>query len=233
MTTTKKILVSTYYHRSHTKSTICLEFSALKIRINKTLILDLDETLVHSVKDSIPDPDIVLKVNFEGTNELINVKIRPGAIDFLRKISKYYEVVIFTASVANYADKLVDILDVEKYTFYKLFREHCTYNGNYLKDISKLGRDLKDCIIVDNLPTSFSYQPENGLPILSWYDDQNDIELDKLYPLLLMLSKVSDVRPYVSKIVVANKISYDRVEKIFSRKTEHAPIIKALRKLRQ
>jgi Dullard-like phosphatase family protein len=124
----------------------------------KTLILDLDETLVHSAKrlpDGRPpcsDPDIVLSVSFEGQNEEIFVKIRPGAIDFLRKITKFYEVAVFTASVANYADKLIDILDVSKYGFYKFFREHCTYDNNYVKDLSKLGRDLKDCVMVDNLP---------------------------------------------------------------------------------
>lgn len=118
----------------------------------KTLILDLDETLVHSSFEVCPDADIVLNVNFDGVENKIYVKVRPGAVDFLWKITKFYEVVIFTASVANYADPLVDKLDKANYSFYKLFREHCTYTGNYIKDISKLGRDLRDCIIVDNLP---------------------------------------------------------------------------------
>ena len=103
----------------------------------KTLVLDLDETLVHSTFDKWSDPDITLTVNFEGKENNIYVKIRPGAINFLQRIHKYYEVVIFTASVANYADPLIDILDVDKYSFFKLFREHCTYNGNYVKDLSK------------------------------------------------------------------------------------------------
>jgi len=142
---------------------------------------------VHSSFEEINDPDIILSVNFEGKQSKIYVKIRPGAIDFLRKICKYYEVAIFTASVANYADPLVDKLDFSKYGFYKLFREHWTYNGNYTKDLSKLGREMKDWIIVDNLSKSYWLQPDNGLPILSWYDDQNDMELDKLYQLLKLL----------------------------------------------
>ena len=187
----------------------------------KTLVLDLDETLVHSTFDQCLDSDITIPVNFEGRDSNIYVKIRPGAINFLQRIHKYYEVVIFTASVANYADPLVDVLDVDKYSFYKLFREHCTYNGNYLKDLSKLGRDLKDWIIVDNLPKSYSLQPENGLPISSWYDDQTDMELDKLYRVLIMLARVKDVRKYINKIVVNDKIDYTIVSKIFQKWKEH------------
>jgi carboxy-terminal domain RNA polymerase II polypeptide A small phosphatase len=95
-----------------------------KDRTKKTLILDLDETLVHSQFEKHPSPDIVLPVIFEGKQNHIYIKVRPGAIDFLRKINKFFEVVIFTASVANYADPLIDILDVDGYEFYKLFREH-------------------------------------------------------------------------------------------------------------
>ena len=194
----------------------------------KTLILDLDETLVHSTFDRCQDSDLVLPVNFEGNDSNIYVKIRPGAINFLQRIHKYYEVVIFTASVANYADPLIDMLDVDKYWFYKLFREHWTYNGNYVKDISKLGRDLKDWIIVDNLPKSYSLQPENGLPISSWYDNQMDMELDKLYRLLVMLSKVKDVRKYISKVVIDDRINYSQVTKIFQRWKEQSSNIKIL-----
>ena len=194
----------------------------------KTLVLDLDETLVHSTFDKWIDPDITLTVNFEGKDNNIYVKIRPGAINFLQRIYKYYEVVIFTASVANYADPLVDIIDVDKYSFFKLFREHCTYNGNYIKDLSKIGRDLKDWIIVDNLSKCYSFQPENGLPISSWNDNQNDMELDKLYRLLIMLSKSKNVRKYISKIVSDDHISYSRVMKIFKKWKEHSPNLRIL-----
>ena len=44
----------------------------------------------------------------------------------------------------------------------------------YIKDLKKLGRDLKDIIIVDNSPLSYSFNQENGLPILAWFDDKND-----------------------------------------------------------
>lgn len=88
-----------------------------------------------------------------------------------------------------------------------LFREHCTYKSNsYVKDLARMGRDLKDLIIVDNLPHSYRFQEDNGIPISSWYDDQEDRELECLADLLRNLSKVEDVRPYIRKIVNNEKI---------------------------
>jgi hypothetical protein len=67
-------------------------------------------------------------------------------------------------------------------------------------------------------------QPENGLPISSWYDDPTDIELDKLYPLLVILSKVKDVRPYIKRLVKKDKILYDRAAKLLLKKKEKASL---------
>lgn len=106
------------------KTSLLPRIQRIRDRGKKTLILDLDETLVHSTFDKCNDADIELPVSFDGTDSMVFVKIRPRVIDFLRKITKYYEVVIFTASVANYADPLIDLLDLNKYGFYKLFREH-------------------------------------------------------------------------------------------------------------
>ena len=69
---------------------------------------------------------------------------------------KYYELVIFTASLAKYADPLVDIIDPEKHCAYKLFREHCTFMNNaFVKDLTKLGRNMQDVLIVDNSPVAY------------------------------------------------------------------------------
>ena len=100
-------------------------------------------------------------------------------------MAKCYEVVIFTASLSKYANPLMDILDQNNVAPQRLFREHCSfYNGMFVKDMSKLGRPMKDSIIIDNSPTSYLLQPENGMPILSWYDDKKD---DKLYELIPVL----------------------------------------------
>ena len=95
----------------------------------------------------------------------------------------------------------MDILDEEKSVSTRLFREHCTfYQGMYVKDLSELGRDLRAVIIVDNSPTAYLFQPDNALPISSWYDDKDDRSLFDYIPFLIELSKVDDVRPILKQL---------------------------------
>ena len=182
----------------------------------KTLVLDLDETLVHSqfFEFSIPS-DITIKIEIEQEIYDIHVLVRPGVEKFIEIMKDYFEIIIFTASISKYADILMNIIDPNNYCPYRLFREHCSYiNNNYVKDLTKLGRNLKDIIIVDNSPLSYSFHPNNGLPILSWFDDYNDFELEKITPILIFLSMVDDVREYIPKLVKNNEISYIDAEKI-------------------
>ena len=179
----------------------------------KTLVLDLDETLVHS--QFLPFPiksDAILKINIQEQVQDIHVLIRPGVQTFLQRLSKLYEIVIFTASVSKYADPLLDLLDKDNYCSFRLFREHCTMIGvTFVKDLNKLGRDLKDVIIVDNSPLSYSFNKENGIPILTWFSDKNDKELLNLIPILEFLSCVNDVRDYIKDFVINDIISYENV----------------------
>jgi len=114
-------------------------------------VLDLDETLVHSgFKQFERGSDIVLKIELEGRVHDIQVLVRPGVEEFLDKMTKIYELVVFTASLSKYAEPLVDRLDPKQYCFFRLFREHCTMvNGAFVKDLKRLDRDLKDVIILD------------------------------------------------------------------------------------
>ena len=176
----------------------------------KTLVLDLDETLVHSqfLPFSIQS-DVILKIDIENQIHDIHVLIRPGVQTFLKRLSKLYEIVIFTASVSKYADPLLDILDKDNNCSFRLFREHCSMMGmTYIKDLNKLGRNLKDVIIVDNSPLSYTFNKENGIPILTWFNDKNDKELDYLLPILEFLSLVDDVRIYIKDIVINDTINY-------------------------
>lgn len=120
---------------------------------------------------------------------------------------KHYEVVIFTASLSKYADPLVDIIDPEKICSYKLFREHCTWlNNAYVKDMTRLGRQMTDIIIVDNSPVAYMLQPENAMPILSWYDEPNDRQLSRIAILLERLAYEPDVRKVIRKIINNSEI---------------------------
>ena len=184
----------------------------------KTLILDLDETLVHSSFTPFEKNDIILEVDFEGIMYNIYVLVRPFAKEFIINVSKYFEVVIFTASIPKYASPLLDILDKQKNIKHRLYREQCTFiNGLYIKDLKRLNRPLKDLIIVDNSPLAFAFNEENGLPIKTWYDDYSDNELQKILPLIIFLSNVNDVRTHIINFVDDNEIKYteanDLIEK--------------------
>ncbi|KAK0731271.1 NLI interacting factor-like phosphatase-domain-containing protein [Lasiosphaeris hirsuta] len=95
-----------------------------------------------------------------------------------------------------YGDPLLDQLDIHKVVHHRLFRESCyNHQGNYVKDLSQVGRDLKDTIIIDNSPTSYIFHPQHAVPISSWFSDAHDNELLDLIPVLedLAGSNVQDV----------------------------------------
>jgi len=162
----------------------------------KCLVLDLDETLVHSSFKPIPKPDFIIPVEIDRVVHHVYVLKRPYVDEFLLRASKHYEIVIFTASLSKYADPLLDKLDVHNVIEHRLFRESCVIEGTaYVKDLRKLNRKLKNTIIVDNSPPSYLFQPANAVPIASWFDDQSDTQLLDFCPVIETTMKdVSDVR---------------------------------------
>ena len=211
----KSSFTPTNHSSLYQEDTFLLPQKSPEFTDKKTLILDLDETLVHSSFTPFEKNDIVLNVDFDGIMYNIYVLVRPGAKDFLKNISKYFEVVTFTASLPNYASPLLDILDTEHNIKYRLYREHCTFlNGIYIKDLKRLNRNIKDLIIVDNSPLAYAFHSENGLPIKTWYNDPSDVELTKISKLLEFLSKAKDVRNYIKKFVKDNEIKYDEAMNI-------------------
>ena len=188
----------------------------------KTLVLDLDETLVHSQFQPFEvQSDITLTIELDNEIHDIYILVRPGVKQFLEAMSKIYEIVIFTASVSQYADPLIDIIDKENNCQYRLFRNHCTQiNEIFVKELKNLGRELKDVIILDNSPMSYFLNPENGLPISSWFQDKNDRELFNIIPLLEFLSRVPDVRNYINAFIIDDQISYKNAQNVIKKYNE-------------
>lgn len=173
----------------------------------KTLVLDLDETLVHSSFQPVALAAFVIPVEIESLVYEIYVAKRPGVDEFLNFCTELYEVVIFTASVGKYAGPLLDKIDPERRCPWRLYRDSCLlWQGNYIKDLSKLGRDLKDVLIVDNSPASSILQPDNAIPIRSWFDDQSDRELYELMPILRALSRVDDIQAVMRRTATCESI---------------------------
>ena len=162
-----------------------------------TLVLDLDETLVHYIEEE----------------NRAYVQVRPYADYFLSEMGKYFEIVIFTAAAEDYADIVLNELDKNNSIKFKLYRKHTEQiNGIFIKDLSKLGRDISKIIIIDNNKDNFSLQPENGLHICSFLGDQNDDELYSLSEDLMKIvnSKKNDIRPLIKQIDNIMKNRYEK-----------------------
>ncbi|KAL0478961.1 hypothetical protein AKO1_007875 [Acrasis kona] len=166
-----------------------------------TLVLDLDETLVHSSLEIQKQYDRLLHVEMDGNLFDVYVKFRPYLFQFLQEVSKLYEIIVFTSSIESYADKLLDILDPEKCIFHhRIFRDACIQHGRYfIKNLDVLNRDLSRTIIVDDSPRSYFYHKSNGIHIKGYFGDSpSDNELEKLVPLLRHLLSAKDVRLEIS-----------------------------------
>lgn len=168
-----------------------------------TLVLDLDETLVHCSRGENrgcpratlgclnSTPDLIVKFD-DGPTGCGNVYFRPYVRYFLEMCARDFEVVLFTASQQAYADKVIQCLDpLGCLIDYSLYRHHCTeHRGAYFKDLALLGRQLNQCILVDNSPISVAVNADHGVLCRSWYGDRDDKELMSLLDLLQTLLEV-------------------------------------------
>ena len=153
-----------------------------------TLVLDLDETLVH----------------FFFTPSGGTFLIRPYCFKFLEDMSKIFEVAIFTAATKDYADSILDVIDPNKKLInHRLYRHHTTIcDITFAKDLTKIGRNLNRCLIIDNLADNFKLQPNNGIQCGTWIDDMKDTQLNDLDIILTQIieKKPQDIKPIIKKL---------------------------------
>jgi CTD nuclear envelope phosphatase 1 len=152
----------------------------------KTLILDLDETLIHSMsKGGRMSTGHMVEVRLNAASLGMNsgqgnvgqhpilywVNKRPYCDEFLRRVCKWFNLVIFTASVQEYADPVIDWLEQERKFFSaRYYRQHCTFRqGAYIKDLSSVEPDLSNVMILDNSPLSYLFhEGKKRKPYVLW-----------------------------------------------------------------
>lgn len=180
------------------------EINKRKYTINLTpgkrlMILDLDETLIHTDFDyKFSKHDAYLNFTTQDNMEsILPLILRPNLIDFLEYSIMHFDIAIFTASCQEYADTITKFLDPEKKYFkHVLSRDWCVaYKNLHLKFIEIFNIDLKDCIIIDNSLFSFAYNLSNGILVTSFYNDMDDEDLKSLIDLIQkVLLEASDCR---------------------------------------
>lgn len=182
--------------------------SQIDPQFRRTLVLDLDETLVHCRAEGESDcqsvPDFKLQLENQNCGQTdIQGFFRPYCKEFISELSKLYEIVIFTAASEEYANKVIDYIDPQgEYISHRLFRNSCVEkSGLHIKDLRVLlDRDLKDVIFVDNFIYSYAFHLENGVPILPYFGSKDDYQLQDLSKLLqrfAMIDKSVDMRQVI------------------------------------
>mmetsp|Transcript_6932 Transcript_6932/g.12489 ORF Transcript_6932/g.12489 Transcript_6932/m.12489 type:complete len:435 (+) Transcript_6932:143-1447(+) len=152
----------------------------------KTLVLDLDDTLIHSTWSRQSGWKIAK---------------RPGLEAFLAYMSSFYEIVVFTSGLNSYADPILDRLDPNGYIMHRLYRDATKYeNGQHVYDLSKLNRDLSNVILLDSHADHAKDQPDNLLLVKAWKNDPKDRSLLELIPFLesVVRDDIKDIRPVLS-----------------------------------
>lgn len=161
-------------------------------KCKRCLVLDLDECLVHAEREKPGCYDFDIDVHIGPRTFQVYVTKRPGLELFLENASKHFELILFSASMKEYCEAVLKSIDPHKLVSYCLSRKECTeYEGLYVKDLSRLGRPLRDVILLDDNPKAYLFQPENALPINSWYDDMEDTDLESVSTILAVVTKSS------------------------------------------
>jgi len=176
-------------------------------RHTSLLVLDMDETLIHSSGTKTPEYDMLVMAGDNLEHE-VYVKKRPYVDAFLQLCSKFAIIFVYTASNQNYADPVLDRLDIHSVVSKRFYKPDCLrYNGGrcYDKPLLRMGHPLESTILVDNSPDSWRSDPRNAIRVSSWFDNPYDTYLRDLIPILeTFFLHCNDVR----EVLNANRRSF-------------------------
>lgn len=193
----------------------CYTLPETEQKHKKTLILDLDETLIHANFDhNIKNKGKLLEFTNDKAIYTFELFIRPGLNEFLQKMSEMFELFVFTASKKEYADSVLDYIDPgRKYIKHCFYREDCIgiKDKIFIKDLRIFtNRRLEDIVMLDNSMYSFVNQLSNGVLINSFYDNEQDTELYNVMGYLeKYIANTEDVRVANNQIFGFNEILND------------------------
>lgn len=187
---TSNIFQTIYYTCSHSLNSI---LSLIFTTSNSKNYLKYNETK--------PDFNLPLIMQRKRINFL--VRKRPHVDYFLRQVSKWYDLVIFTASLELYGSAVCDVLEKDSNVKFRkrFYRQHCIQEGtqSYTKDLTVVSQDLANVLILDNSPGAYRLFPDNAIPIKSFVGSANDDYLLGILPMLDCLRFCSDVRNILSR----------------------------------
>jgi len=175
------VLASTYIKEKQNFTPALVPYIHVENKKKYSLVIDLDETLIHFTVNN--------NANEEGV-----LKLRPGVFSFLEKVGKFYEIILFTEASEAYTKLMMEAFNNnknKKYFDYKLYRQHCIIvEQDFIKDLSRIGRPLDKTIIIDNIAQNFKMQKKNGILIKPFLgEDQNDQALIDLIPILINIAR--------------------------------------------
>ena len=175
---------------------------------NYTLVLDITNTLIN-IKYANPQGQILIP------------NLRPGIFSFLNSVKPLYELVAFSSETREFSDVILNEIEKNKKFFdFKLYKDHCTlYKNRFVKDITKLGRDIRKIIIVDDDENNFVLNKENGIKIKPFLGEENnnDTSLFELKKILILFERMGldDVRKGIKSYEkdIKDKISMNNLGK--------------------
>jgi RNA polymerase II subunit A small phosphatase-like protein len=139
-----------------------------------TVVLDLDETLIYAREGPL--------------------YARPGVDELLLYLKEHFEAIVWTAGVKAYAQAVVKNIDKLNAIQHCVYRHKKWFTGcaGYNKDLTLLGRDMKNTIIIENTPDCLRGNEGNGILVADY--EGGELADDTLYCILALLKDLVEKR---------------------------------------
>jgi Dullard-like phosphatase family protein len=179
-----------------------------------TLVIDIDETLLHCSRNLHQKPDF--NITTLGVHTLSCI-YRPRYAEFLASVSQMYDIIIWSAGTRNYVKYIVEnhLQHAIGYLPEYLTRDHCTYttarpitDGIYVKELRILGLPLDRVIALDNSIPAYSYDLINLMPVISYYYGKKDnVLMGTVLPVLEKMQHSADVRGKLAEYIATGSVN--------------------------